>query len=224
MLTLIRHIVLILVITCLSGCLENQELNHGILNGIERLEIKFVTDEDYSILNSTFIHLFIPSPEGEIREFGYDNFVIEIDSSLEEFVYDVYLSNHLASLNDTVCYSNSHIIISKDYLRNLKDPVYYELGLKLIADSSEVKFMDTDQIINVGFSRIIPWNYPQNTKEEVLRPLVKFSHIVYNKSKDRACFYYENKCGGLCGNGLYIFMKREDDIWVIDDELLVWIS
>jgi len=77
---------------------------------------------------------------------------------------------------------------------------------------------------NIGLRRLIPVDIKQKVKLKIGEKIITYSRIVYNQKKDKACFYFENKCSGLCGHATFVFVEKIDGIWIIKDELNDWIS
>lgn len=50
------------------------------------------------------------------------------------------------------------------------------------------------------------------------------SHIGLNLNKTEALFYVDHFCGGLCGGGKYVLMRKVADVWHIVDRHGTWIS
>jgi hypothetical protein len=54
--------------------------------------------------------------------------------------------------------------------------------------------------------------------------LIFFSKIGFNKQRDQALVYAGSACGGLCGDGSYVLLRRRADKWAIEKAVRVWIS
>ena len=54
--------------------------------------------------------------------------------------------------------------------------------------------------------------------------IVNLSRVGFNKEKTQALVYYSYVCGGLCGQGQYLLLTKKDDKWVIEKEVMAWIS
>ena len=53
---------------------------------------------------------------------------------------------------------------------------------------------------------------------------IRFSDFKINQNNDRAIFYFDFFCGGLCGSGEIIFCIKEDGKWKIMDRNTLWVS
>lgn len=54
--------------------------------------------------------------------------------------------------------------------------------------------------------------------------LIYFSHVGFNSSNDQAFVYVGRSCGGLCGSGSYILLKKRNGRWLILSDSVLWIS
>jgi hypothetical protein len=50
------------------------------------------------------------------------------------------------------------------------------------------------------------------------------SHIGMNVDKTEALFYVDHFCGGLCGGGGYVLMRKTNGVWQVVDHHNVWMS
>lgn len=51
-----------------------------------------------------------------------------------------------------------------------------------------------------------------------------FSHVGLNLNKTEALLYAEHFCGGLCGGGSYVLMRKVNGVWHIVDRYDTWVS
>lgn len=54
--------------------------------------------------------------------------------------------------------------------------------------------------------------------------LLTFSRVGFSGDGTQAFFYYNNRCGGLCGTGEYVLMNKRDGRWTIQQEIGMWVS
>lgn len=52
----------------------------------------------------------------------------------------------------------------------------------------------------------------------------EFSRIGFSKDRKQAFIYVSNRCGWLCGSGYYYFLVKENDVWTIKGESMIWVS
>ena len=54
--------------------------------------------------------------------------------------------------------------------------------------------------------------------------LLSFSNVGFNDQHDQALVYVTRTCGGLCGGGGYVLLKKVNGKWEIQNEQTIWIS
>jgi len=50
------------------------------------------------------------------------------------------------------------------------------------------------------------------------------SHVGMNSNKTEALLYVDHFCGGLCGGGAYVLMRKIDGVWHVVDRHVTWVS
>jgi hypothetical protein len=50
------------------------------------------------------------------------------------------------------------------------------------------------------------------------------SHLGLNLNKTEALLYVEHFCGGLCGGGDYVLMRKVSGVWHVVDSHMTWVS
>jgi hypothetical protein len=50
------------------------------------------------------------------------------------------------------------------------------------------------------------------------------SRVGLNLNKTEALLYVEHFCGGLCGGGEYVLMRKVDGVWHVVDHHGTWVS
>jgi hypothetical protein len=53
---------------------------------------------------------------------------------------------------------------------------------------------------------------------------LRLSPVGYNTRGTEALVYVEQNCGGLCGGGVLIVLKKEDGRWIVKDQTILWNS
>ena len=182
-----------------------------------------VSDDDYKIINSTFVHLVSQAPLGFEAEFGYDNYTFKGKGFPEEHFRPVYFTRYLVSFNDSLAFSSKSSVTADTFSR-LADEEFEALGQALVSESSQNARLDTALIQNTGLNRLVPMEIGQQVEREIGEKIITYSRIVYNAKKDKACFYFENNCSGLCGSATYVFVQKENGIWVVKEKLVDWVS
>lgn len=51
-----------------------------------------------------------------------------------------------------------------------------------------------------------------------------FSKVGFNATHDQAFVYVGHSCGGLCGAGGYVLLRKIDGKWIIQQEQGIWVS
>jgi hypothetical protein len=54
--------------------------------------------------------------------------------------------------------------------------------------------------------------------------IIFFSNIGFNDRNNQAFLYAGRQCGGLCGSGKYVLLKKENGAWVIQEKMELWVS
>ncbi len=54
--------------------------------------------------------------------------------------------------------------------------------------------------------------------------LLGFSRVAFNTDHTLALFYASHTCGGLCGTGHYVLMKKVNGAWKVSKSAMSWIS
>ncbi len=50
------------------------------------------------------------------------------------------------------------------------------------------------------------------------------SHVGLNLNKTEALFYVDHFCGGLCGGGGYVLLRKVNGVWDVVDSHVTWVS
>lgn len=98
-----------------------------------------------------------------------------------------------------------------------------QLLLKLVEPSSSSEYLELEALTNVGDYQLRPVNYEAAEQDRIVATLL-FSRVVFNKDETRACYYYQEYCGRLCGGGYLVFVERTDGTWKLRATHLLWIS
>ncbi len=136
----------------------------------------------------------------------------------------VYVENKLLNVKEQMDISN---IISKDnfkYNFTEVDVAFIPL-LKELNNYNDTINFDVS-ILNTDFNyNIIPSTLDfKEDKNKLLIGQVSFSKIIYNKSNNIACVYTHNVCGGECGGGYIMFLKKISNKWVLTSKKLLWVA
>lgn len=204
---------IVIVIACVS-CNENQANQAKIeVNTAEKVDLS----DEYKIINSTFCHLLTPGPTDSKRVFGYDNFISKKPIPLEYFK-KISFVNTLVAFGDTGFFN-----VNRD-VRNFNDSTFNLLYDILKVDVKDDLKLNLDSVKNVGLWQLIPVEKGQDIDLEIGKKLITYSRIVFNDTKTKGAFYFQDRCAGLCGKGEIVFVEKINGIWTIVDEVFLWVS
>ncbi len=112
-----------------------------------------------------------------------------------------------------------------DYEAKLKTATKLKRSFKLRLEYSLLPKKDYDTIFkNRGYDDLMGcWKlfyerYPESGG------YISLSNVGVNKTGKQALVYFVHSCGGLCGTGSYILLKKTDTGWVVDTKARIWIS
>jgi hypothetical protein len=54
--------------------------------------------------------------------------------------------------------------------------------------------------------------------------IIAFSNVGFNQQQDQALVYVARSCGGLCGSGDFVLLKKINGKWEIANEEGIWVS
>lgn len=185
----------------------------------EKILKETLSMDDYKIINSTFPHLVVIQPPGATREFGYDNFNLKDREIPDEYIRNVFFTNVLVPLIDTIAFyprPNNRL--------KIEDPTVQKLYNRLFIDQQSELILETDSITNTGLWKLTPVQKGQKFKREIGERVISYSRIVYNIDKTKAVFYFQNNCSGLCGFGMFVVVEKVKGIWSITKEYNDWVS
>lgn len=142
------------------------------------------------------IYLYVGYPKGkDILINPYDDYLDSLTIHRVLQSLDSQKSEDFKLIQDLSYRLNEKPTIKFDELQNVK---YY----KLISDKSVLEKYDYDNSPLIGSSTI--------------------SDIVFNHNEQNALFYIDLQCGGSCGSGYLVFVKRNNDQWSLDRLIHIW--
>lgn len=104
------------------------------------------------------------------------------------------------------------------------DTTWRSLALKLVDSNMNPNSINLNDITNTGRYEVENSNNYKSVKGERVIGYVTFSRVAFNDDLTRGCFYYSFVCGGECGEGAMIFIKKMDNKWIIEGSRQLWIS
>lgn len=187
----------------------------------EKIEGEKVGEEDYKIINSCFVHLLLPGPQGSTEKFGYTNYLN--NGYPKEYMKNIFFTDELISVNKFVS-KKQKIDLNNEYWQKIQDSTFKKLIFKFHNDSSKNVKLNLNRINNTGIYKIVPKRCHNNLDLEIGESYYTFSRIIFDLSKKKGLFYFEDNCAGLCGSGSFIFVEKINGIWEIKERLIHWIS
>ena len=98
-----------------------------------------------------------------------------------------------------------------------------QLLFKLIDTEPSSEHLKFEDFSNVGDYQLRPVNFEPTEQDRVVATLT-FSRVVFNEDRTRACYYYMEYCGPLCGYGYLVFVERTEGTWKLKKKHQLWIS
>ncbi len=102
------------------------------------------------------------------------------------------------------------------------------LFIPLLSELSKTNVADTVNVLKIKskyrYALISEMDLMQETYSTFRGYKIRFSAIVYDDTKSRACVYTAFLCGSLCGSGTIYFLEKSNDRWRIVSERMMWIS
>lgn len=121
--------------------------------------------------------------------------------------------------------SLSSILTEKGFKNNFNvDTTWRSLALLLVDSNMNPTRINQYEITETGRYELENLYTYQSEKGERVIGNVKFSRVAFNDDLTKGCFYYSFVCGGECGEGLMIFVKKVDNKWKIEGSRQLWIS
>jgi hypothetical protein len=98
-------------------------------------------------------------------------------------------------------------------------PAPFQHSFHLSVPYDLVDKTEVDSIFNKG-----GWWTDYYKKYPNSQGILSLSRVGFSPDGNQAVFYASNGCGGKCGTGTYVVMKRVDSGWKVAKEILTWIS
>lgn len=198
------------------------------------------SEDDYKIINATFVHLRFPTPSLTAesgssmfkRDFGYDNFIFsdeQIRAGRKEAGDNVFITEYLVSPQTNSIF-HDNLRIRESYRVEIKDPEFWELAKSFAIKPTNHAKLEIELIKNIGLDQLIPVKISGEFNPEMIGsseiPRIKFTYstIHYNKRKDKACFYFQYDCKLMCSSAKWVFVEKIDGIWTIKEAITHWVS
>lgn len=152
-----------------------------------------------------------------IEEQFSEKIIVIRDHTLCEDFPDADLGGMLQAIQGTMSATEQEVV--EDFL--VKNGQQYPLG-KFFKTNSVIIFISDDKVKEI-FQGTFRWlefyvRYPLS------QGIMGLSRVGFNSEMDQALVYMENVSGSLSGRGVYILLAKENEIWVIQEMMLAWIS
>lgn len=229
--TRILYITLVfgLIVGCNNGT-EQQGFDNSEINEI----VNVVFDATVGPDTLWSKHLLIPPvflPPGghksKADKVEFENYSKSIDSlktKLDTAKLYVFINDSLVKFQENRSRIKS-MADSKSFKANFEiDTTFRPLLIKLV-DYSESRPLD---ISNLKSKYNYQVDYISN-KDKYLSSVIKIGRVkmsnpVFNSDLTMACIYSEIFCGGECGGGTIIFLKKVNGKWKIEGQRQLWVS
>ena len=166
---------------------------------------------------------------GQAKE-KYENEEINV---INQFFYKLIDGERLSAFNKTdsslivyfqtrqMCNLDKDQLFEGDYKSNelLKRLENNYLGERVV-DSTKIERFDKIKIV---FEDKLDYSIEKYESDKIIGTL-NISRISFNKTLTVGYFYYDVYCGGDCGWGALMKIKKKNGIWEITKYLLSWIS
>lgn len=172
--TKMKRILLLFSALILFSCNSNSSKDR--IDASEEVVIELPSDDDYKIINSTFVHLVNPGPPEFERKFGYDNYSKNGKSIPEEYINEIYLTQYLVGVSDNLAF-NSKLKMSVESLSKIADADFRNLVVKLISSEDLNIKLDTSDIQNTGHYRLIPIDINQKVEREIGEKIITYPKL-----------------------------------------------
>lgn len=108
--------------------------------------------------------------------------------------------------------------------RTYDDTAFFGLAKLLMTDTLSPRKIDLEKIETNQYKLVE--SYPEDWSKwsYEFMGIAKFSRISFNEDYTRAFFFFEFKCGVLCGAGHSILAEKKGGKWKIVRREMIWVS
>jgi hypothetical protein len=161
----------------------------------------------------------------------------------DTMVYQTYLDNYKAQIEKLKADTQNIVLAINDSLfayqdnnleyikRSLPSENYLEALNSIVNINKKSVSIDLIDFKNTGkyklrFLSLFPKGFDiwKEDYDFVFGGVMHISRIYLNSNKDYGIFYCSFSCGGECGHGDIICIKRENNKWTIEKTIVIWIS
>lgn len=108
--------------------------------------------------------------------------------------------------------------------RTYGDTAYFGLAKLLMSDTLSPRKIDLDKIETNQYNLVESYSEDWSKWGYEFIGIAKFSRISFNEDYTRAFFFFEFKCGVLCGGGHSILAEKKNGKWEIVRNEMIWVS
>jgi len=218
-----------LILGCNNGK-EHQVFDNSEINEIVNVVFDATVGSDTLWSNHLLIPpIFLPpgGHQSNADKVEYENYSKSIDSlktKLDTSQLYVFINDSLVMFQENRSRIKA-MTDSRSFKANFEiDTTFRPLLIKLV-DHSESRPLDISKLkskYNYQFDYIS--NIDKYPSSIVKIGRVKISNPVFNSELTMACIYSEIFCGGECGGGTIIFLKKVNGQWKIEGQRQLWVS
>lgn len=222
-----------LFVACNSGTktIDNNSPDNSDINEIVNLVFDATVGPDTLWSKHLLIPPVVPPPdrhESEADKTEFENYSKSIDSlrlKLDTAKLYVFLNDSLVKFPE----DRIQIVSMKESLSfktnffNV-DTVFRPLFIKLIDSSSSQPFEISKLKNKINYQVDYISNYHKYPSTIVKIGWVKISNPVFSNDLTMSCIYSEIICGGECGGGFIIFLRKVNGHWKIESQKQLWVS
>ncbi|MEX1190633.1 MAG: hypothetical protein WEA99_01585 [Brumimicrobium sp.] len=124
-------------------------------------------------------------------------------------------------------YLDKTLMVPKDLYRETRtksDTAYFGLSKLLMTDTLSPRKIDLGKIKTNQFKLVESFPEDWSKWGYEFMGIAKFSRISFNDDYTRAFFFFEFKCGSLCGGGHSILAEKKGGKWEIVRREMIWVS
>jgi len=118
----------------------------------------------------------------------------------------------------------SNRLTEQGFRENLQlEDSWRPLMINLVESDFKNEHFELKELTNVGDYQLRPVSFEPTEQDRVVATLT-FSRVVFNEDRTKACYYYKEYCGPLCGYGYLVFAERTAGTWKLKAKHQLWIS
>ncbi|MDI9311321.1 MAG: hypothetical protein QM535_14010 [Limnohabitans sp.] len=128
-------------------------------------------------------------------------------------IIDTIAPSYREQTNELIKYYKEAVISNTQK----KDTLKYSINREQFSKVAHIKVKFISKYDGLG----MPWS---SLKNHTFSGIISFSRIQFDDNKKFGIFDSSIVCGGLCGNGYQIFIKKINNKWIVEKVEYVWVS